>query len=483
MLNVGSIFFGKGGNPSGGGGGAVESVTGDEGIFVNNGDPLNPVVEWGGDFDSPQAITAQLESPREIFVNGNPVFFTLDVAAVSGPTRSAVITPSDPFVIPNMGGFQVEENISAFGHSERKGYTLFSLDNYQTTIWARRSANDGTYFGTTYGNTLAPGQAGFTFFDNGMSAAGQNNISLGLFDTDTDDGFSFQVKGNMSLYFVTPVTPPTNANSAGLAWDAATNQVQGALLNNGLSVDTSSGEIAFVLGNDVGDPSSPAQFSSAREILTNGFDLQMTDNAGNVFSYGNSHVVGNNAAGYSMDLLASDIAFFDPTGVYEATLSSQYLTIADNSGNENQQSSTNIQLSNILNPNNFTNIQNQTIRLQDGVEFVTDINSGLVDVEDTVSNNYGHFTPDELLLSNGISGGGSSLSQVYFAVNAPAAASAYGIADFWGGGITTADPNNPTSQGGVIEIGQIVTAAVALDTTRYLAGSLNGSPIKILLGL
>ena len=37
MLNVGSIFFGKGGNPSGGGGGAVESVTGDEGIFVNNG--------------------------------------------------------------------------------------------------------------------------------------------------------------------------------------------------------------------------------------------------------------------------------------------------------------------------------------------------------------------------------------------------------------------------------------------------------------
>ena len=482
MFNVGSIFFGRGQNPSGGGGG-ITNVYGIDGIYVDDTFPLTPYVELGGALGTSQAITAQLSSNREIVMPNNVLFFSLDGAIVSGATRVAEIIPSDPFSVPNLGGFQVTENITTFGASQRKGFSLLTTDGDKTTAWIRRAANDGTYFGTTYGNPLAPGQAGFTFFDSGESATGQNNISLGLFDTDTDDGFSFQVKGNMSLYFVTPVTPPTNANSAGLAWDSATSQVQGALLNNGISVDCSSGEIAFVLGNDVGDPLTPAQFLSTRQILTNGFSLEMTDLAGTFFDYGNSAVIGNNAAGYVTDYTAQSLTFNDPTGVYESIMDPVNVGLYDNSGNETVLSSTTILLENILSPSAYTNIQNQTIRMQDGSEFVSVVTPAEFDAEDTITNDFAHLNAAEVLLSNGVAGGGSSMSKSYLAVNAPLGGGTFGVADFWGGGFTTDDPGSPGSQGPVVKMGQLTGGAVVLDTTRYINVNWGGVALKLLVGV
>ena len=482
MFNTGSIFFGKGANPSGGGSGSVETVTGNNGIYVNNTDPLNPVVQFGGHFASAEAIAAQLTGPREVYLNGAPIVFSFDFPMSEGTSRAAWIVPSDPFIIPNLGGFQITENITTFGASERKGYSLFAVDNYNTMVWLRRSANDGFYFGTSFGNTVATGvQNGLTFFDS--EAADGNHISVGLFDTDTDDGLFFQVKGTMSLHNTTPISPPDPGQLTALAIDQLTSQVQAAYVQNGLSISGDGGFANYVLGNDVGDPLNPAQFYKERQILTNGYTLDLTDLVGGDFYFGSGGINGVNSSNYTTNYAADHISFSNPTGSNISDLNPVNLIIADTTGAENIQSSTTIELYNVIDPTSYTNIQNQAIRIQDGVRYVAEITPGEFDAENTITHDYAHLLPDELIMSNGVTGGGSSMSKYYLAVNAPLGGGTFGVADFWGGGFTTDDPGSPGSQGPVVKMGQLTGGAVVLDTTRYINVNWGGVALKLLVGV
>lgn len=468
--------------PIAGGGGGVASVTGNNGIFIDNTDPLNPVVQLGGALGSLGAISAELTTNREIVMPSNVLFFSLDGPIHSGPTRLAEIIPSDPFLIPNLGGFQVTENIAQFGNSQRKGFSLLETDNNNTMVWLRRGANDGFYFGTSYGNTVGAGfQNGITFFDSVENIG--NHISIGRFDSDIDDGLFFQVKGTMSIHNMSPITTPVAANIAGVVWDGSDRQIQGANVNNGLSIDTTTGFAAYQLGNNTAELGSPAQLLSNREILANGFNLEITDLAGTFFGYGNSAVIGQNAAGYLTNYTAQRITFNDPTGAFESVLDPVNLILSDNTGAENLQSSSTIQLSNILSPTAFTNIQNGTIRIQDGLSGVSSITPGLYDAEDTGTSDFTHQEAGQFLASNGIAGGGSTLKKNYLAVNSPLGGGTFGVADFWGGGITTDDPVNPGNQSPVIRFGEIITAPIVVDTTRYVHMDWGGVTLKFVVAV
>lgn len=473
MFNTGSIFFGKGANPPGGGGEVVE-VLGINGIYVDDTFPDTPYVELGGALGTSQAVTAELGSNREIVMPSNVIFFSLDRAIVNGDTRIAAIIPSDPFIIPNLGGFTVQENITTFGASQRKGYSLFAIDSYNTMVWLRRSDNDGFYFGTSFGNRIAAGvQNGITFFDS--EAEDGNHISVGLFDTDTDDGLFFQVKGTMSLHNVIPISPPDPNQITALAIDQLTNQVQAAYVQNGLSVSGDGGFANYVLGNDVGDATNPAQFYKERQILTNGYTLDLTDLVGGDFYFGSGGINGVNSSNYTTNYAADHISFSNPTGSNISDLNPVNLIIADTTGAENIQSSTTIELYNVIDPTSYTNIQNQAIRIQDGVRYVAEITPGEFDAENTITHDYAHLLPDELIMSNGVTGGGSSLNQTYLGVNAPPAAISYGVADFFGGGITTDNPGSPGSQGSVWEFGTLLTGgAYTLDSTSAAVVSIGG---------
>ena len=474
MFNTGSIFFGKGANPSGGGSGSVETVTGNNGIYVNNTDPLNPVVQFGGHFASAEAIAAQLTGPREVYLNGAPIVFSFDFPMSEGTSRAAWIVPSDPFIIPNLGGFQITENITTFGASERKGYSLFAVDNYNTMVWLRRSANDGFYFGTSFGNTVATGvQNGLTFFDS--EAADGNHISVGLFDTDTDDGLFFQVKGTMSLHNTTPISPPDPGQLTALAIDQLTSQVQAAYVQNGLSISGDGGFANYVLGNDVGDPLNPAQFYKERQILTNGYTLDLTDLVGGDFYFGSGGINGVNSGNYTTNYAADGISFTNPTGSNVSGLNPVGLLIADSTFNENTQTSTSIQIYNSTDITNYTLLENNLLRMQDGVEYAMTLEDELLDFENISTHDYGNLGSAELLFSNSIAGGGSVLRKNYLAVNAPAAAATFGVADFFGGGITTNNPSSPGGQGSIWEFGTLLTGgAYTLDSTSAAVVSIGG---------
>ena len=473
MFNTGSIFFGKGANPPGGGGEVVE-VLGINGIYVDNTFPATPFVELGGELGTSQAVTAELGSNREIVMPSNVIFFSLDGAIVNGATRLAEIIPSDPFIIPNLGGFQVTENITTFGASRRKGYSLLATDNDNTMVWLRRSDNDGFYFGTSYGNTVAAGvQNGITFFDS--EAEDGNHISVGLFDTDTDDGLFFQVKGTMSLHNVIPISPPDQNQITALAIDQLTNQVQAAYVQNGLSVSGDGGFANYVLGNDVGDATNPAQFYKERQILTNGYTLDLTDLVGGDFYFGSGGINGVNSSNYTTNYAADGISFTNPTGSNVSDLNPVGLLIADSTFNENIQTSTSIQIYNSTDITNYTLLENNLLRMQDGVEYAMTLEDELLDFENISTHDYGNLGSAELLFSNSIAGGGSVLRKNYLAVNAPVAAGTFGIADFWGGGITTDDPSSPGSQGSIWEFGTLLTGgAYTLDSTSAAVVSIGG---------
>lgn len=464
------------------GNGFVNTVNAQYGVYADNTDPLNPILELGGALGTAQAVTAQLSSNREIYMDSHVLFFSLDSALVNGASRVAEIIPSDPFLVPNMGGFQVTEDLTTFGATGvRTGYSMITIDGDKTMAWLRRTANDGYYFGTTYGNSLGALQTGFTFFDDG---APETHITVGSLDSAPDLGFMFNVNGNMSIVNVLPTAPLLQAGLSVFVRQVSNNsQVIDALVNNGLSFDISGSSPQIVLGNALGEPTNAAEFHSDRYIYTAGFTLNLTDNGTNFLELGNTFAYVQNTAGYSGTFSALQLSYSNPGGTFVTSLSSEYVDLNDSLQNQVLLSTTTVKLSNLNTPTAYLQLQYGDIKGTDGVNYTMNLFNSDIRFENLVTNDYADYSNAAVQLSNGGGGGSSQLTRTTLAVNAPPGYLQNGVADFVGGGITTQDPSVPAAQARVWLLGNPKTAAVTVDNTQYLEVSVGGVTYKLVVAL
>lgn len=450
-------------NGGGGGGGSVNSVTGVEGIFIDNTTPTDPIVMLGDTID------------------GSSVPFTLDRFLDASMFSLIINTPTgkivegsyiDPTTVHR--DFAVLANSSYFAGNPDAGnngcivvdtsqtpnvgqpYMLFQDPQFDT--WVRpNSIQQFDSSGNQYLSLLTPEY--LRFYDN--------------VDTDL---YGYYAEGNWQL---SSDTTTITANATDQAAIVVAGNIAGGLNMSIINGATDpSATVEYNLTNDLSHVAQFALYSSIADnpwtedstfLLTNSQKIIFHTFSGEfaftstpafdapdllLYSFGN----GNWAFGNGMNTAGgfpSDSG--DTVQIHEGTL-----YIDDSSSNTNRQSAGDITLT----------------YHADGSTATLDNVQGL-DVNDVTGNIAGSYRAGNFGVSDGTGLKFTQFTTSGGVINSDLVAQT-AVLDVWGD-LTTEDPLSPGSLGPGIKMGNVEAGAVALDATHYWAISVNGVTKKVLL--
>ena len=427
MFNVGSVFFGGIFYGGGGGGGTVESVSGAEGVSVDNSDPDNPVVELGDD------------------TNGSSVPFTqgrfLDLADFNLLFWFDGVSTGDGIEVS--GSNKYLEIFNQAGDFLQLGATG-SL--YQDT------AGDESFWTTIYIEFTAPGGLP-------LSILGPNNLTL-------EDGTFNSIFAAADWQIGTAI---------GMDPEVYIQNTQIQLINSASGIGT-----AFQSSNWTMQNNSDHTIFTTMELN----NLLMQDSGG-VDNMELTELALNfaNAASQTSGLTAGEFAMDDPAasqslgataqlGYFAQAVAFPNATMFITSDGFNWQEEG-------AGGQSYATLSGGELQLYDYLNlFLNTIGADAQTMENETTTNTLNLTPDSLFLSDTAADFETLFTKASGYIGKPAGQTQQGILDIWGGGLTTNDPDSSTNDS-VWQFGANVAAVSVVDLTKYLAVWINGTRYKL----
>jgi hypothetical protein len=423
----------------GGGGGTVDSVSGAEGISVDNTDPANPIVELG---DSADGSSVPFTENRTIDLAGNNFLIndllneieweigggSISAADITGDT---LVMDINSLVFSTTTGEQGTFNVSGVNFSDSALDTSLLSASHLRFIVAGGEPNSILTGGEL---KIDNGAQNVTIVPTEISVgtvAGDPVINI----TDTDITFIDSAGGDTSILSAVQWQMYSDSDAT----------IQTTVTLNDLLMQDSGGvdnmnltELVLQFNNSI----SQSAFLSA-----GAFEM-------------------NDAAAAQVLAATCDLGFFA-----QSVSSGNQTMFITNEGFSWQQ---------------FSGGGGAYVTLTDGEmqffdptnNFINTIGADSQTMEDETTNNVLNLTPDSLFLSDALASFETLFTKQSGYIGLPSGSAALATFDVWGGGLSTNDPDTGTNDQ-IWEFGAEVAAAGVLDTTKYLAVWINGTRYQL----